>query len=65
MALTINFREKYRDLINPNIPKHQLKSIEDRGGYLDGDTKPCLPEEYRRKAVHPPEGFVALYCEEY
>lgn len=65
MAITINFSEKYSNLICNNLPKKQLKSVEDRGGYLTGENKPTIPEKYRKKIVHPPKGFVKLYCEEY
>lgn len=65
MALTINFSEKYSNLICEDLPKKQLESIEDRGGYLTSDNKPTIPEKYRKVFVHPREGFVKLFCEEY
>lgn len=65
MALTIDFSKKYSTLICRDLPKNQLTSVEDRGGYLTGDNKPTIPEKYQKKFVHPPEGFVAQYCEEY
>lgn len=65
MAITINFSEKYGNLICKDLPKKQLKSVEDRGGYLTEDNKSTIPEKYRKVFVHPPEGFVKLFCEEY
>ena len=65
MAITIRFSEKYSNLICKDLPKKQLKSVEDRGGYLTRDNKPTIPEKYRKTFVHPREGFVNLYCEEY
>lgn len=65
MALTIDFSKKYSNLICEDLPKKQLTSVEDRGGYLIGDNKPTIPEKYRKNFVHPREGFVTLFCEEY
>lgn len=65
MAIKINFCEEYRDLICEEIPKYQLTSIEDRGGYLSGENKTTIPDKYRKKFIHTPNGFVLQYCEEY
>ncbi len=61
MAITVNFKEKYKHLINNDIPKHQVRF----GAGSENGVKATLPAEYSRKFVSPPDGFVALYCEEY
>lgn len=65
MAITIDFSEKYKHLICEDIPKYRLKSVEDRGGYLVRESKPRIPEEYRKKFIHTPDSFVCKFCEEY
>ena len=56
MAITIDFSKKYAHLIPKDIPKFRLG--------LSRYTTP-IPEEYRKKFIHPENGFVKLFCEEY
>jgi len=56
MAITIDFSKKYAHLICPDIPKLRLKS------YPDSTT---IPKKYHKKFIHPENGFVKLFCEEY
>lgn len=56
MAITIDFSKKYAHLICPDIPKLRLQS------YPYG---PQIPEKYRKNFIHPENGFVKLFCEEY
>ena len=65
MPITINFCEEFSDLICEDIPKYQLTSVEDRGGYLAGETITIIPEEYRKPFIHTLNGFAAQFCEEY
>lgn len=65
MALKVNFSQKYSNLIFNDLQKYKLTSVEDRGGYLTGENRPVIPEKYRKQFIHPTDGFVAQYCEEY
>lgn len=65
MALKIDFSQKYSNLIIDDLSEYKMTSPEDRGGYLAGDDRPIIPEKYRRKFLHPDNGFVSQYCEEY
>ena len=56
MAITIDFSKEFADLICTDIPKTQMES------YPNG---PQIPEKYRKKFIHPENGFVKLFCEEY
>jgi len=56
MAITIDFSKKYAHLICPDIPKIQLRSY---------PYNVPIPENYRKKFIHPEDGFVKLFCEEY
>lgn len=56
MAITIDFSKEFADLICTNIPKTQMES------YPNGLQ---IPEKYRKKFIHPENGFVKLFCEEY
>lgn len=56
MAITIDFSKEFADLICTDIPKTQMES------YPNG---PQIPEKYRKKFIHPENGFVKLLCEEY
>ena len=56
MSITINFAEKYKDLICEDIPKIQCESYPHQNP---------IPEKYRKKFVHPENGFVKLFCEDY
>ena len=56
MALDVNFPEKYANLICTDIQKMQPQS------------EPCtpkIPDKYQKKLIHPENGFVKLFCEEY
>jgi len=57
MAITIDFSKKYAHLICSDIPKIQL------GSYPYYSTP--IPEKYRKKFIHPENGFVKLFCEDY
>ncbi len=65
MAINTNFREEYSDLIFGDVPRYELTSVEDRGGYLSGGNTPVIPRRYQKKFIHTPNGFAANYCEEY
>jgi len=56
MAITIDFSKKYSHLICHDIPKKRL------GPYPNAST---IPEKYRKKLIHPENGFVKLFCEDY
>ena len=56
MAITIDFSKEFADLICTDIPKLQL------GSYPYSTP---IPEKYRKKFIHPENGFVKLFCEEY
>ena len=56
MAITIDFSKKYANLVCREIPKNQMES------YPNG---PQIPEKYRKQFIHPENGFVKLFCEEY
>lgn len=56
LAITIDFSKKYAHLICPDIPKLGLKSY---------PYSTPIPEKYRKKFIHPEDGFVKLFCEEY
>lgn len=56
MAITIDFSKKYSHLICHDIPKFRLRSYPD---------STQIPEEYRKQFIHPENGFVKLFCEEY
>lgn len=56
MAITIDFSKKYAHLICPDIPPIRL------GPYPHD---PQIPEDHRKKFVHPENGFVKLFCEDY
>ena len=56
MAITIDFAKKYAHLICSDIPKMTL------GSY---PYSAPIPEKYRKKFIHPENGFVKLFCEEY
>jgi len=52
----IEFSKIFSHLVRHDIPKTQLQSY------------PCNlpnPEESHKKVIHPENGFVKLYCEEY
>ena len=52
-----DFSKKYACLICTDIPKRQL--------HADPPYVTSIPEKYRKKFIHPEDGFVKLYCEEY
>ena len=56
VAITIDFAEKYKDLICKDIPKLQLQNY---------PNQIQIPEKYRKQFVHPEDGFVKKYCEDY
>lgn len=52
----IDFTKEYADLICEDIPKIRLESYPHRNP---------VPENYRKKFIHPENGFVKKYCEDY
>lgn len=56
MAITVDFSKKYAHLICTCIPKNQIESY---------PSNIQIPEKYRQKFIHPEDGFVKLFCEEY
>ena len=56
MAITIGFAKEYEHLICKDIPKLQLQSY---------PNQPQIPEKYRKQFVHPENGFVKMFCEDY
>ena len=62
MAININFSSKYANLIAGDIPKVQLKSQHDSDiPTISGN----IPDKYMKPFIHPENGFVKLYCEDY
>ena len=45
-----------KHLIYKDIPKLQLQSY---------PNQPQIPEKYRKQFIHPEDGFVKKFCEEY
>ena len=56
MAITIKFSKEFADLICKDIPKTQMESY---------PSSHPIPEKYRKQFIHPENGFVKLFCEEY
>ena len=56
MAITIDFSKEFADLIFEDIPKTQLQSY---------PNQLQIPEKYSKQFVHPENGFVKLFCEDY
>ena len=56
MAITIDFAKEFADLIREDIPKTQLQSY---------PNQPQIPEKYRKQFIHPENGFVKMFCEDY
>lgn len=56
MAITIDFAQKYSHLICHDISKQRLRSY---------PNQPQIPEKYRKKFIHPENGFVKMFCEDY
>ena len=62
MAITIDFKNKYANLIVDGIPRIQLKSEDDSDiPMISGN----IPDKYRKAFIHPENGFVNLYCKDY
>lgn len=55
LAITIDFSKEFADLICIDIPKVQTSSY----------PRMELSEKYRKQFIHPENGFVKLFCEEY
>ena len=62
MAITIDFSSKYANLINEDLPRIQLKSKDD---YDIPMIRENISDKYRRQFIHPEDGFVKKYCEDY
>ena len=56
MAITIDFSKEFADLICTDIPTTQA------GEYPNNSP---VPEKYRKNFIHPENGFVKQFCEEY
>ena len=56
MAITIDFTKEFADLIHEDIPKIQLQSY---------PNQLQIPEKYRKQFIHPENGFVKMFCEDY
>ena len=56
MAITIDFAKEYAHLIPVGLPKVQLQSY---------PNQPQIPEKYRKRFIHPEDGFVKKFCEDY
>lgn len=56
MAITVDFSKEYANLICTDIPKRQV---------LPYPYNTVIPEKYQKKFIHPENGFVKLFCEEY
>ena len=62
MTITINFKNKYANLIDDGIPRIQLKSEDDSDiPMISGN----ISDKYRKPFIHPKNGFVNLYCKDY
>ena len=58
-----NFSEKYKDMIDPTLPKEILDLEE--GCYLLEVKRPVTHSKYRRDFVHTQFDFVTLFCKDY
>ena len=56
MAITIDFSKEFADLICTDIHRTQIEAY---------PYSPTIPEKYRKRFIHPENGFVRLFCEEY
>lgn len=59
-----NFSERFRVLINEEVPRKFLKSQESRNGRLDERDYGEMFDDYDEKFPVPEDGFVAYYCKE-
>jgi hypothetical protein len=63
MAISIDFSVKYAHLINDDIPKTIMHTMD------DGSDIPMLssdiPDEYRKPFIHTEDSFVTKYCRYY
>lgn len=62
MAITLDFKSKYANLIDGDIPRIQLKSEDDSDIPMISSN---IPDKYRKAFIHPENGFVYLYCKDY
>ena len=62
MDIDIDFSLKYANLINKDLPRIQLKSEDDSDIPMISSN---IPDKYRRQFIHPEDGFVKKYCEDY
>ena len=58
-----NFSEKFKDMIDPTLPKEMLDLEE--GCYLTEKRRPQTPSKYRRDFIHTQYDFVTMFCEKY
>lgn len=56
MSITIDFKKEYADLIREDIPKIRCESYPHRNS---------IPDKHQKKFIHPENGFVKKYCEDY
>lgn len=61
--MIIEFDKVYKELICEEVPMKKLRSIEDRGGYINKNEKMCDPWDGEKP--HAKDGFVEKYCLEY
>ena len=62
MAITIDFKSKYANLIDGGIPRIQLKSQYDSDiPMISGN----IPDKYKKAFINSENGFVNLYCKDY
>lgn len=58
------FDERFRNLVNENVPRVFLKSQESRSGHLDETDYGVPLRESKGSLPVPEDGFIAHYCRE-
>lgn len=61
--MIIEFNKKYKGLICEEVPRKQLKSIENRGGYKKENRHSIDPWDGEKPYAE--DGFYVKYCKEY
>jgi hypothetical protein len=59
--MVTKFSEQFQELINIDVPREMLSSVEDRGGYIFKKSKNDLIQTDIKYAE---DGFIAKYCME-
>lgn len=59
--MVMKFSEEFQDLIDFDVPRKMLSSVEDRGGYLSEKHENDL---IQAEIKYAEDGFIAKYCME-